>query len=48
MEVLRPLGPSTYLSQLAAAPDGSVWAVGDYHGGPGGLYRITLPEPDAD
>lgn len=35
----------TFINQLAAAPDGSVWAVGDYGGGPGGLYRITLPEP---
>jgi hypothetical protein len=40
--------PTTYLAgtsirQLAAAPDGSVWAVGEYDGGPGGLYRITLP-----
>lgn len=43
-----PVEPTTYLAgtyigQIAAAPDGSVWAVGDYDGGPGGLYRITLP-----
>jgi len=38
----------TYINRLAAAPDGSVWAVGDYDDGPGGLYRITLPEPDAE
>jgi hypothetical protein len=38
----------TFIGQLAAAPDGSVWAVGDYDGGPGGLYRITLPEPDVE
>ena len=40
--------PTTYLAdtsinQIAAAQDGSVWAVGEYDGGPGGLYRITLP-----
>ena len=40
--------PTTYLAdtsinQIAAAQDGSVWAVGEYGGGPGGLYRITLP-----
>ena len=33
----------TSIHQLAAAPDGSVWAVGEYDGGPGGLYRITPP-----
>jgi hypothetical protein len=32
----------TPIHRLAAAPDGSVWAVGEYDGGPG-LYRITPP-----
>jgi hypothetical protein len=38
---------TTYLSgtpinQIAAAPDGKLWAVGGYDGDNGGLYRITL------
>ncbi len=42
--------PTTYLArtsiyQIAAAPDGSVWAVGDYDFGPGGLYRIMPESP---
>lgn len=37
----------TFIHRLAVAPDGSVWAAGDYDGGPGGLYRIT-PEPPAE
>lgn len=35
----------TAINQLVMTPDGLVWAVGDYDGGPGGLYRITLGEP---
>jgi hypothetical protein len=30
------------INQIAAAPDGSVWAVGGFAGDNGGLYRITL------
>jgi hypothetical protein len=33
----------TSIGQLAAAPDGSVWAVGGHDRGPGGLYRIAPP-----
>jgi hypothetical protein len=32
----------TPINQLAAAPDGTVWAVGGHAGDNGGLYRITL------
>jgi hypothetical protein len=31
----------TRINAIAAAPDGSIWAVGDWDGGGGGLYRIT-------
>jgi len=39
-------GETTYLAgtrinEVAVAPDGTVWAVGDYDGDNGGLYRIT-------
>jgi hypothetical protein len=34
----------TTINQLVMTPAGLVWAVGDYDGGPGGLYRITLGE----
>ncbi len=33
----------TPINQLVMTSDRSVWAVGGYDGGPGGLYRITLP-----
>lgn len=32
----------TPINQIAAAPDGSVWAVGGYGGDNGGVYRIAL------
>jgi hypothetical protein len=32
----------TRINQIAAAPDGKLWAVGGYDGDNGGLYRITL------
>ena len=32
----------TRINQVAAAPDGTIWAVGGYDGDNGGLYRITL------
>ena len=32
----------TPINQIAAAPDGSLWAVGGYGSGGGGLYRISL------
>jgi hypothetical protein len=32
----------TPINQIAAAPDGMVWAVGGCDGDNGGLYRITL------
>ena len=32
----------TPINEIAAAPDGTIWAVGGYDGGNGGLYRITL------
>ena len=31
----------TPINAVAVAPDGTVWAVGDYAGDNGGLYRIT-------
>jgi hypothetical protein len=34
--------PGTQINQIAAAPDGTIWAVGGYAGDNGGLYRITL------
>ena len=34
----------TQINQIAAAPDGTLWAVGGYAGDNGGLYRITLGE----
>jgi hypothetical protein len=34
--------PGTPINQIAAAPDGSIWAVGGYAGDNGGLYRITV------
>ena len=40
-EVTRYIS-STPINQIAAAPDGTVWAVGGYDGDNGGLYRITL------
>jgi len=39
-ETLYLLG--TQINQIAAAPDGTLWAVGGYAGDNGGLYRITL------
>jgi hypothetical protein len=32
----------TRIDEVAAAPDGTIWAVGGYKGDNGGLYRITL------
>jgi hypothetical protein len=31
----------TIINQVAAAPDGSIWAVGSFEGEGGGLYRIS-------
>jgi hypothetical protein len=33
---------ATRIDEIAAAPDGTIWAVGGYKGDNGGLYRITL------
>ncbi len=33
---------ATRIDEVAAAPDGTIWAVGGYKGDNGGLYRITL------
>jgi hypothetical protein len=32
---------TTPINALAVAPDGTVWAVGEYDGEGGGVYRIT-------
>jgi hypothetical protein len=32
----------TRINQIAAAPDGTLWAVGGYAGDNGGLYRVTF------
>jgi hypothetical protein len=34
----------TRINQVAVAPDGAIWAVGDFEGQGGGLYRISPPE----
>ena len=31
----------TLINEVVVAPDGTIWAVGDYDGEGGGLYRIT-------
>jgi hypothetical protein len=33
---------ATRIDEIAAAPDGTIWAVGGYKGDNGGLYQITL------
>ncbi len=30
----------TLINEVVVAPDGTIWAVGDYDGDNGGLYRI--------
>jgi hypothetical protein len=35
--------PTTVINQIAAAADGTIWAVGGFDGGNGGLYHI-MPE----